>query len=385
MRSLVDPMAGEIERSADQIAASTTDVNVKRASIRWKIEGVPALRNALFQPGPFIAVLDTWVLIFQMSDYFETGPGKMSFGSSAPIAVNTCRNMDFEFGKVVATLTVSKDSSKIRDYARQWAKDHPIRYSIQDRESTLSRVTEMDLGGAWTLSETIAELTTTADDMHREMQIYSDHLFRQARWEADLLKLDLGGDNVLPMAERAVKSSEQAVTTLDRLAPAIQSAAETATIIPGLVSSERKIALDSINDNVSKTLTFLTGARFEVLKGVNQDVLAVVTQISRERLAAMQQVSDERIAVLRSLHEERIAAISEVRDIAESQRAAMNRDIEQTGVKLVDHAIWRLAELTAAAFLILLVTALMFLFLIRRLFFSSGAPDRSLQRYNPAA
>src|SRR6185436_20948218 len=99
---------------------------------------------------------------------------------------------------------------KIRDYARQWAKNHPIRYSIKDRESTLSRVSEMDLGGAWTLSETIAELTTTADDVHREMQIYSDHLFRQARWEAELLKLDLHADQVLPMAERAVSSSERA-------------------------------------------------------------------------------------------------------------------------------------------------------------------------------
>jgi len=187
------------------------------------------------------------------------------------------------------------------------------------------------------------------------------------------------------MAERAVKSSEQAVTTLDRLAPAIQSAAEAATAVPALVSSERKIALDSINDNVSKTLTFLTSERFEVLKGVNQDVLAALTQISHERVAAMQQVSDERIAVLRSLHEERIAAISEVRDIAESQRAAMSRDIEQTGVKLVDHAIWRFAELMAAAFVVLLVTAVIFLFLIRSLFFSSGASDRSLRRYIPAA
>jgi len=42
MRSLVGPMCGEIEHTADQIAAGTADPAVRRAAIRWKIEAVPA-------------------------------------------------------------------------------------------------------------------------------------------------------------------------------------------------------------------------------------------------------------------------------------------------------------------------------------------------------
>ena len=59
MRALVQPFTGEIEQSADAIGAGTKDISVKRAAIRWKIEAVPALRTALFQPNPFTAVLDT--------------------------------------------------------------------------------------------------------------------------------------------------------------------------------------------------------------------------------------------------------------------------------------------------------------------------------------
>src|SRR5262245_25138668 len=62
MRSLVEPFAGEIEQTADTIVAGTSDRSVKRAAILWKIEGVPAMRGALFQPDPFMAVFDTWVL-----------------------------------------------------------------------------------------------------------------------------------------------------------------------------------------------------------------------------------------------------------------------------------------------------------------------------------
>jgi hypothetical protein len=80
MRSLVGPMSGEIEQAADRIIAGTTDDAVKRAALRWKIEGVPALRKALFEPDPYSAVMDTWVLTNQMADYFQHGPGREALG-----------------------------------------------------------------------------------------------------------------------------------------------------------------------------------------------------------------------------------------------------------------------------------------------------------------
>src|SRR5688572_5067043 len=215
MRSLVDPLAGEIEQSADSIIKNASTTSVKRAAIRWKIEGVPELRGALFQPDPFTAVLDTWIFTYQMADYFDTGPGRASLGDAAPIAVDASRRMEEEVHRVTSTFTTSGDVSVVRAFARKWAAEHPIKYSIQDRETALSRITDVDVGVSWSVGEAVAEITTTADDIHREIQIYSDHLFRQARWETELLKLDLHGEEVLPLAERAVKSGERAAMTLD--------------------------------------------------------------------------------------------------------------------------------------------------------------------------
>ena len=56
MRALVDPMCGEIEQTADAIIAGTTNRTVQQAALRWKIEGVPAVREALFRPDPFTQV-----------------------------------------------------------------------------------------------------------------------------------------------------------------------------------------------------------------------------------------------------------------------------------------------------------------------------------------
>jgi len=276
--------------------------------------------------------------------------------------------MEEDFSKVVAVFLTSGDSSKVRALAKQWAAAHPIRYAIQDRETTLSRVVEQDLGLSWTVGQAVAEITTTADDIYREIQIYSDHLFRQARWEAELLKLDFHGDQVLPMAERAVRSSERAVDTLDSvapslkdavetlnsIAPSIKNAAETASHFPELLISERKTAIDAVYQDLAQTLIFLHG----------------------ERIASMRQISDERTAVLVRLTDERIAALKELREIAVEQRLAFSKDMEQAGFRLVDHAVWRITQLITAILAFLFLTAILFLFLIRRLFFPAASAPR---------
>jgi hypothetical protein len=373
MRSLVEPFAGEIEQTADTITAGTSDRSVKRAAIQWKIEGVPAIRGTLFQPDPFMAVFDTWVLTYQMANYFESGPGRRALGSAAPLAVDTSLKLEAEVTEVATTFTTSKDVSKVRATAKQWALDHPIRYAIRDRETSLSRVTERDAGVEWSAGEVIAEMAATADDLHREIQIYSSHLFRQARWEAELLKLDLPTEEVLPLAERAVKSSERAVITLDQLGPSITTAANAAAKaadaasdatsklpanIPALVASEREAAVDAITEDLRKTLTFLQG----------------------ERIAALQEISEERIAAMGQLSNERIAVMKDVREIAANERLALSNDLEQASLRAVDHAAWRLTQIVAGTVVAVFLAVVFLLFLTRRLFLSPAEPHGRFQR-----
>jgi hypothetical protein len=178
----------------------------------------------------------------------------------------------------------------------------------------------------------------------------------------------------LPLAARAVKSSERAVATLDDLEPTIKTAVEATTNtadaatkltsdMPALVASERRAAVEAINEDLRKTLTFL----------------------DRERIASLQQISGERVAILRQLDEERMAAAKDLQEIATSERTALSRDIEQTGLRIVDHAAGRLARLVAIILGFLFLGAILFLFIIRRLFFSSRPPRQWIGRNLPGA
>src|SRR5262245_59577064 len=100
MRSLINPFCGQIEHEADAIMASSTDLRVKRAALQWKIDAVPAMRQALIRPNPFGAVFDTLALLNQMADYFETGEGRQELGPASAQAVATCRDMEEQLYKV---------------------------------------------------------------------------------------------------------------------------------------------------------------------------------------------------------------------------------------------------------------------------------------------
>jgi hypothetical protein len=289
------------------------------AALLWKIEGVPALRAALFQPDPYTAQFDSWVLCYQMTHYFETGAGKVALGESSPIAVAACGHLEEQMNQVAASMASSGDVTKGRAFAKKWAREHPIRHSLTDRESTLSRVLERDSSGDISTGQAVAEIPTTVDDLNRRLEIYSDQLFRQARWEAELFKSELMAQlpvaQAMPLAKRAVKSAEQAIVTVDRLGPAVERALGVAETAPKWLAAEREVATEAVQGELTRTIRF----------------------VQEERVAALEHVTRERVAALKELHETMVM-----------ERKALTQDFEVISLKMVDHAFWRAAQLLAA-------------------------------------
>src|SRR5580765_1231499 len=138
MRALVGPITGRIESAADDIAAASSDRAVQDAALAWKIEAVPAMREALFIPSPSLALMDAWVFAHQMNNYFDHGPGRTRLGASSGKAAAACQALEADLTRVAASATRSRDVSGARDFVRAWAADHPITGTIAAREPVLS-------------------------------------------------------------------------------------------------------------------------------------------------------------------------------------------------------------------------------------------------------
>lgn len=332
MRALVGPMCSEIEQAADRIAAGTTNRAVQRAALEWKIEAVPTMREALFQPDPLTALCDSWVLCNQMADYFETGPGKTALGDSSPAAVATCRGLEDTLAQVAATVSAIGDVSRTRTAVHRWAADHPIKHSIAGRESTLSRVLDRHAASTLSTGQVVAEITTTADDISRKLDVYSEQLVRQARWEAELLKseilADVPLDQALPLAEHAARTAEQAAATLDRLTPVVERAVIAAENAPKVITSEREATIKVLQEDLVRTTQFV--------------------------------------------HEERIAAITNLERRLELERKGLSEDLDRIGVKVVQDTAWKLAQLSVLILAVLFIGLFLLLLLARRLFLLFG-------------
>jgi hypothetical protein len=200
-------------------------------------------------------------------------------------------------------------------------------------------VLERDAAGASSTGEVVADITTSVDDLSRRLEIYSEQLVRQASWEAELLKseilADVPLDQALPLAERAVRTAEQAAATLDRLAPVVERAVVVAESGPKLITSEREAAIKVLQEELAATMRFM----------------------QEERIAALAQVTQERIAALKSL-EQRL----------ELERKGLSEDLDRMSVKAVNHAAWRFAQLSALVLVAVFTGLVLLLLLARRLF-----------------
>ena len=194
VRSLVGPMTGRMESAADEIAASTDSQTVRLAALEWKIDAVPAMRDSLFQPDLSVALIDAWVLLHQMSDYFESGPGKTRLGKASALAVLACRTSEDHLTGVAASVTTSGDVSKVREFVRKWAAEHPITGTIAARQPILSIDVENAIPDSMTVGQAVTELATSLDDLNRRLEAYSGQMVRQARWEVERQTLSLLDD-----------------------------------------------------------------------------------------------------------------------------------------------------------------------------------------------
>ncbi|HSI32940.1 MAG TPA: hypothetical protein VK986_05065 [Tepidisphaeraceae bacterium] len=338
MRSLVGPMCGQIERAADDIIATSPDLKVKLAALRWKAEAVPAMREAVFRPDAYSAAFDTAALCMQMIEYFEFGAGREALGSvGADKAAAACRGMLAQFLKVVASATASGDISKARDAVQRWAAEHPIGDSIAARESAMSRVFEQEFSDSRGAFEYIADASATADDLTRRMDVFSDHLFRQARWEVERFQLalvrDYRVDETVPLADRAVKSAERAVTTIDQLTPDVRRTLAVAQDAPKLLVAEREAVLKAMSGEMDRA--------FKILR-------------------------DERVLAFEQISKERSTASLEIRDALLAQATQLTGEADRMVTRQIDYVIDKSTRLVQIAMAVAITVVFVVLLLRRR-------------------
>lgn len=81
-------LADEIARTADSVAAASSEIPVRIRAIRWKMQATRAAVTAVMQSNPDVALIDTWLLCVRMDSAFRRLPDSLLFAGRTPLVRN---------------------------------------------------------------------------------------------------------------------------------------------------------------------------------------------------------------------------------------------------------------------------------------------------------
>ena len=307
LNDISDTFAGMIEDGADDIIAGADDHSVRKQALLWKANAIPIIHDTLFHPDPLVAIIDTKAFILQMIQYFETGPGKAAFGRWHKTALSTCRDMD-EIAKDIGTRLVGQERErKFQGELMVWVKKHPITSPNFYRASLTAELASIIGEKSVGTFKAMGNLAMGMNDIATRLNVYSKHLPRQARWQAELFLTD-----ELPPDSARIVLGELVVLT-----DAARRITDVVEKSPDLVAKEREIILEKVESE-----------RIQVL-----GILQAEHELARNWL------SGERKIILGAVEDQVRAVEKEVRAMVADEREIMLSEVEAIRERLILDAV----------------------------------------------
>lgn len=332
-------ISARIEQAADSIEMQSTDAQIQRQALLWKMHAIPATQEAVLLHDPFLAFLDAWAFAKQMKDYFANGSGRHLFGDHQPIAVQAAIRMENDAAELARVVTDSADLSGIETRLRSWATRNPIDNLLFTRASVAAVAASVLGTQSMGAVATVGNINQTMEQIAARLAFYNEYLLKEVDWRMRLLlddvRIDVGID-----------------TPLVAVTEALERAVAVAEATPEIITGERVAVLDAMRSE-----------RIAAMNAIDEQRIAIMRAVAAERVAVLAAVEQERLAVFAAVREERIATLDAVDSM-------LQRVIDESH-GLVDHFFWRATQLLGG---VLLVAGLVVVGLRRRRMAGSQLP-----------
>ena len=324
LRAEAIPFTGLIEQAADEVARASTDPQVRRRALVWKINVVPALYRTLFNQRPLVALLDTWALLIQAEDFLQSAEGQRAFGPGAEVMLPTVRELEGRVREIAAWAAPGRDLEKVRTAIAGWVARHPVRLTFATRESMEQHLVTLAPSDTLSMVGVAGRVNEDVDGLVSRMDFLPIMVPRQATWQAELTYVDL----IDPRMADALGRAGQALESVDQLLAWLGTS--------GLerFADEQRRALQSV---------------------VAAETRTIERMVEAQRTGAQEFVSAEWREALAQLRAERVATFAEARALADHAAEEGARRARE----VVDALVLRLAVLAGVIALAVVVAAVL--------------------------
>ena len=260
---------GTFEAAADAISAQTTDGVLRRRTLLFKMEVVPAFYEALFNADPLAATLDAWALSIQLEGYLTTGAGKDLFAPQQSLAVEAASKAREQIEVAARAVAKTQDGfQRAKGTVEKWALAHPIEESFSSRPSILPELAKLSAQSPdISVFQAVGDIGATVNELSSRLNVYAAYLPRAGRWQAELLVEQLSDRTEALRVMSTFQSVERMTDRVSQLISpeALQAALDLST---AEVRKERLAALASVDTQRKETLVYLTQEREAAMAAV---------------------------------------------------------------------------------------------------------------------
>lgn len=298
--------AEAIERSADTIAAQTSDPRVRVNALEWKMVATVDLQAASVSRDPVVSLGEMILFALQNRAYLTTGQGRDMFGPQQPIAVAAVDGILEELLRYISSIAPPGARERWLQVLQPWADAHPIQSPYVGRLSVVTDSLANALTGGHSALAAVGDIELSVRILDARIAQMQQTLLKEARWQAELLMADAARQPVV----------DSIMGQMGRLTSSVARVTTVAESMPDLVDRERIAA-------------FLS---------VTQERIAVLNGISAEREALLAALAAERATVIEALHEERVATL---KDAEASAQRLIDYTLRQRLEVLVNYVLLR--------------------------------------------
>lgn len=360
---LVAPLLTLVELNMDQVRAESTDPDVRRRALQLKIDAIPVMYRAAFQPDPLASILDVWLLSYQMEDCLERAEGPCELGDQQRPAHQRAGELRRQFEGEL--FRVGKDSEALRamrEEVRDVARRFPLtgEGAIARRYTMTAQLAEAVGSQSRDAFNVIGDVSLTLAELSHRLNTYIGDVGRLGRWHAELLVEDLARR---PEVVASVADVHGMAGDLGRVGGALESI-------------ERTLGPESVGVILARTLGLISDERRAVLADVERQRELTLEYASAERALVLAAVAAEREAVLAQVHQERVDTLLDLDRLGERYLD----DTTRRAFEVVDHLVWRLAQLGGGLLLLAALLAWLALRARVRLAVSTGEDNERVGR-----
>lgn len=274
-RAFYYDFSGEVARAADSIVATSPDLGVRVAAVRWKIRATQAGLTAAMQGIPDVALADLWILCRRMDRYFASTPDSLLFGPQSPIARETAAHLDRRIGRL-ARQTLPGDRYPLMErFVETYLAENPASEGAESDNTTLAWLEYLQANGVEHAYATgsIAEVLADVND---RVSGQTQQLSNSVSWSKDIFEMRLAQDSLRSQIGMQFDSLERNFTRI-------------------VVVAEH---LPEISDRM---LTELNAQATQLISTMNASVDHAFADIDRQRAELQYYVSREREALVEQL------------------------------------------------------------------------------------